>query len=84
MIIFCSSWFARRVQCFKRYLIRKILDKAPKNCDKIMLVDRITDGMIYAILGVKILDFLSVETGMALTSIFAVGTTGEYLMHLLH
>lgn len=67
---------------FKRYLINKILCRAPKNCDKIKLINRIFDGIVFAMLFVKILDYLSVETGLALGSIFAVGTTGGLIISL--
>jgi small-conductance mechanosensitive channel len=77
-----KSWFASRIQCFKRCLIRKILSKAPKNCDKIKLIDRVLDGLVFALLVVKILDYLSVETGMAIGSIFAVGSTGTLIISL--
>ena len=76
------SWIARRVQSFKRYILGKILSQAPKNCDKIKLVDRILDGMVFALLFVKILEYLSVETGMAIGSIFAVGSTGTLIISL--
>ena len=76
------SWIARRVQSFKRYILCKILSQAPKNCDKIKLVDRILDGMVFALLFVKILEYLSVETGMAIGSIFAVGSTGTLIISL--
>ncbi|KAL9185830.1 hypothetical protein ACHAXT_003607 [Thalassiosira profunda] len=80
--ILYTSWLARRAQRFKRYLIGKILTKAPKNCDKIRLVDRILDGIVFALLFLKVLDYLSIETGLALGSIFAVGTTGGLIISL--
>ncbi len=46
------------------------------------MVNRILDGVMLAVLLVKILDFLSVETGFALTSIAAVGTTGGLIVSL--
>eukprot|EP00571_Detonula_confervacea_P014465 CAMPEP_0172305462 /NCGR_PEP_ID=MMETSP1058-20130122/6743_1 /TAXON_ID=83371 /ORGANISM="Detonula confervacea, Strain CCMP 353" /LENGTH=386 /DNA_ID=CAMNT_0013017063 /DNA_START=77 /DNA_END=1237 /DNA_ORIENTATION=- len=80
--ILYTSWLARRFSSLKRYLLGKVLDRAPNNCDKIQLLNRITDGMVYALLGVKILEYLSVETGLALGSIFAVGTTGGLIISL--
>ena len=38
--------------------------------------------MVYALLFVKILEYLSVETGMALGSIFALGSTGTLIISL--
>ena len=38
--------------------------------------------MVFALLVVKILDYLSVETGMAIGSIFAVGSTGTLIISL--
>ncbi len=38
--------------------------------------------MVLSILLVKILDYLSVETGIALGSIFAVGSTGTLIISL--
>ena len=67
---------------FKRCLIRKILSKAPKNCYKIKHIDRVLDGLVFALLVVKILDYLSIETGMAIGSIFAVGSTGTLIISL--
>ena len=75
-------WLARLAQRFKRSLIRQILSRAPKNCDKIKLIDKIVDGMVLSVLLVKILDYLSVETGIALGSIFAVGSTGTLIISL--
>ncbi|KAL7467592.1 hypothetical protein ACHAXS_007834 [Conticribra weissflogii] len=80
--ILYTSWVARRLQTFKSYVVRKALNKAPKNCDKLKMVNRILDGVMLAVLLVKILDFLSVETGFALTSIAAVGTTGGLIVSL--
>lgn len=77
-----TSWIARRFQNSKKYFIRKMLNRAPKNCDKIKFIDRILDGMVFALLFVKILDYLSIETGLALGSIFAVGTTGGLIVSL--
>lgn len=79
---FSGSWLARRIQSLKRYLLRKLLHLAPKNCDKIKLVDRVLDAVVYALLFVKILDYLSVETGIALGSIFAIGSTGTLIISL--
>ena len=80
--ILYTSWLARRAQAFKSYLLRKLLDRAPKNCDKIKLVNRILDGIVFALLFVKVLDYLSVETGLALGSILAVGSTGGLIISL--
>ena len=80
--ILYTGWAARRAQTFKTYLLYKLLDKAPDNCDKIKLVNRILDGIVFATLFVKVLDYLSVETGLALGSIFAVGTTGGLIISL--
>ena len=54
----------------------------PENCDWIKLADRILDGLVFALLFVKILKYLSVETGMAVGSIFAVGSTGTLIISL--
>lgn len=80
--ILYTSWVARRLQSFKSYLVHKALSRAPENCDKLRLVNRLLDGMMATLLFVKILDYLSVETNMALTSIFAVGTTGGLIVSL--
>ena len=80
--VYANSWFARRAQSFKRYVLRNLLSRAPKNCDQIRLVDRILDGVVLALLLVKILDYLSVETGMAIGSIFAIGSTGTLIISL--
>ena len=81
-LIYFISWLARRVQTFKRYLIRKVLDCAPENRDKIKLIDRVLDGIVLSLLLMKVLDYLSVETGYALGSFFAVGTTGTLIISL--
>ncbi|KAL7544108.1 hypothetical protein ACHAXR_013586 [Thalassiosira sp. AJA248-18] len=78
--ILYTTWFARRAQTFKGYLIRKILYMAPKNCDKIKLINRIIDVIVFTLLFVKILDYLSLETGLAFGSIFAVGSTGALII----
>ena len=80
--ILYTYWLARRVASFKRYILDRVLEKAPKNCDKIKFINRILDCMVYALLFVKILEYLSVETGMALGSIFALGSTGTLIISL--
>ena len=80
--ILYTYWLARRVASFKRYILARVLEKAPKNCDKIKFINRILDCMVYALLFVKILEYLSVETGMALGSIFALGSTGTLIISL--
>jgi hypothetical protein len=77
-----QSWLARRLQSFKSYFIRRALNRAPKNCDKLKLINNILDAIVLALLLVKILDFLSVETNYAVTSLFAVGTTGGFIISL--
>lgn len=80
--ILYTSWLARRISSLKLYILKQILNRAPENCNKIKLLNRIIDGLVYSLLGVKILDYLSVETGLALGSIFAVGTTGGLVISL--
>jgi len=80
--ILYTSWFARRFQSFKRYLIQRMINRKPDTCDKFKSVDRVLDGIIFALLFVKILDYLSIATGMALGSVFAVGTTGGLIVSL--
>lgn len=80
--ILYTYWLARRAASFKRYILARVLEKAPKNCDKIKFINRILDCMVYALLFVKILEYLSVETGMALGSIFALGSTGTLIISL--
>lgn len=69
-------------QCGNNTKTKIALNKAPENCDKIKMVNRLLDGIVFALLLVKIMDFLSVETGFALTSIAAVRTTGWLIVSL--
>eukprot|EP00584_Thalassiosira_punctigera_P020593 CAMPEP_0172564002 /NCGR_PEP_ID=MMETSP1067-20121228/102653_1 /TAXON_ID=265564 ORGANISM="Thalassiosira punctigera, Strain Tpunct2005C2" /NCGR_SAMPLE_ID=MMETSP1067 /ASSEMBLY_ACC=CAM_ASM_000444 /LENGTH=362 /DNA_ID=CAMNT_0013354569 /DNA_START=266 /DNA_END=1354 /DNA_ORIENTATION=+ len=77
-----TSWLARRVQCFKSALLRRIMNNSPSKCDKCKFLDRMLNGIVLSLLIVKILEYLRVETGLALGSIFAVGTTGGLIISL--
>jgi small-conductance mechanosensitive channel len=70
------------VQNVKSYFIRRALNRAPKNCDKIKLINNICDSCILALLIIKILKYLSLDTDYAVNSLFAVGTTGGLIISL--
>ena len=80
--ILCLVWFARRVQTAKTYFLKKLTLKAPDNCDKVRMVNSVLDLTVLALLGVKILDLLSVETGFAFTSFAFFGTTSTLIISL--
>lgn len=81
-IPFAQTVLNQKLKQFNINASHQALNKAPKNCDKLKMVNRILDGVMLAVLLVKILDYLSVETGFALTSIAAVGTTGGLIVSL--
>lgn len=58
-----TSWLTRRAQRFKRPLVRRMLPDAPENSDKINLINWIVDWILLSVLFIKVLEFLSVETG---------------------
>ena len=80
--ILYTSWIALRIQNLKTYFLKILMLKAPDNCDKVKLVNRALDLMVLALLGVKIMDYLSMETGVALTSLAAFTTTSTLIFSL--
>jgi small-conductance mechanosensitive channel len=80
--ILYMSWFARRIQSVKSYYMNRLTLKAPENCDKVKLVNNVLDLSVLALLGVKIMDLLSLETGFAFTSVAFFGTTSTLIISL--
>ncbi len=80
--ILYMSWFARRIQSVKTYYMNRLTLKAPENCDKVKLVNNVLDLSVLALLGVKIMDLLSLETGFAFTSVAFFGTTSTLIISL--
>lgn len=78
--ILYTSWIARRIQCFKTYFLTKFLRRCPEECDKVQLVSNILDLTVIALLIVKIMGYFAMETGIALGSIAAFGTTSTLMI----
>jgi len=80
--IIYSTWFARRIQIFKRNLIQKALSKNAEKTGQATALNHILNGIIAACLALFVLDVLSVEMGLALTSVVAVGSTATLVFSL--
>ena len=75
-----TSWAAHRIQSFKAYFLTKFLHYRPEECDKVQLINRILDLTVLALLVVKIMGYFALETGVALGSIAAFGTTSTLMI----
>ncbi|KAL7500393.1 hypothetical protein ACHAWT_008147 [Skeletonema menzelii] len=75
-----TSWIANRMQRFKTYFLTKFLHNCPEECDKVQLVNRVLDLTVLALLVVKIMGYFAMETGVALGSIAAFGTTSTLMI----
>lgn len=78
--ILYTSWIARRIQCFKTYFLTRFLNSCPEDCDKVQLVSNVLDLTVLALLIVKIMGYFAMETGIALGSIAAFGTTSTLMI----
>ncbi|KAL3826946.1 hypothetical protein ACHAXA_006026 [Cyclostephanos tholiformis] len=68
-----TGWIAYRFKLLKSY----ILDAAiPGDLGKLRVFDRLFDGMICLGWAFSVLNYLEVQTGLAITSLFGVGATG--------
>lgn len=75
-----TSWFAHRIQIFKTYFLTRFLRSCPEECDKVQMVNRVLDLTVLALLVVKIMSYFAMETGIALGSIAAFGTTSTLMI----
>lgn len=74
-----TGWFTYRIKLFKRHLLDKRFDG---DLGKMHVFDQLGDGILYATFVVSMLQFLQVQTGLALTSLFSVGATGTLVFGL--
>jgi small-conductance mechanosensitive channel len=77
-----TTWFAHRIKSFKTYFLTRFLRSCPEECDKVQMVNRVLDLTVLALLVVKIMGYFAMETGIALTSIAAFGTTSTLMISL--
>mmetsp|Transcript_24374 Transcript_24374/g.40217 ORF Transcript_24374/g.40217 Transcript_24374/m.40217 type:complete len:444 (+) Transcript_24374:18-1349(+) len=79
-----SGWIAYRVKLLKRYFLEKSMGSLGRTTDlgKLNLVDNLLDGTIVVVWLMRMLDFLEVETGFAVKSLFSVGATGTLVFGL--
>ena len=74
-----TGWFTYRIKLFKRYLLDKRFNG---DLGKMHVFDQLGDGLLYATFVVSMLNYLQVQTGLALTSLFSVGATGTLVFGL--
>ena len=74
-----TGWFTYRIKLFKRYLLDKLFNG---DLGKMHVFDQLGDGLLYATFVVSMLNYLQVQTGLALTSLFSVGATGTLVFGL--
>lgn len=76
-----TGWFTTRLQALKRNMLKSVSGRT-KKLGKLVVFDRLIDGLMYFAWGLSILDYLEVETGVALKSLFSVGATGTLVLGL--
>lgn len=74
-----TGWFTYRIKLFKRHLLDK---RFYGDLGKMHVFDQLGDGILYATFVVSMLNYLHVQTGLALTSLFSVGATGTLVFGL--
>mmetsp|Transcript_13881 Transcript_13881/g.20245 ORF Transcript_13881/g.20245 Transcript_13881/m.20245 type:complete len:442 (+) Transcript_13881:123-1448(+) len=78
-----TIWAARRFKYFKKHILYEYVVKIkPESEKKILHINHLLDGIIYAITFFKVGDLLSVEMGLAMTSVFAFGSVGTLVFSL--
>eukprot|EP01082_Thalassiosira_pseudonana_P006987 g15034.t1 g15034 contig21:414159-415337(-) len=87
-----TGWIASRLSVFKRYFLKRALPDADGNAfdfasevedmGKLNVVDNLLNGVLYTLWLLHLLDFLEVETGFAVKSLFSLGATGTLVFGL--
>ena len=77
-----TAWIAHRIKHVKTHFLTKFMRKCPEECDKVQMVNRVLDLTVLACLIVKIMTYFAMETGIALGSIAAFGTTSTLMISL--
>ena len=81
--VLVTIWGARNISQFKKYAIRNAIQKNPvKRKAPAELADRFLDILIYGTTILSLLDFLSVQTGLALKSLFGLSSVGTLVFSL--
>ncbi len=73
-IVAYSVWGALRLSRFKHHMLYRKVPITKRRQGRAAVYDRMLNALITILTGVLILDFLSIETGVALNSLFAFGS----------
>jgi small-conductance mechanosensitive channel len=79
--ILYSTYVALRLIQFKRYLIGHAVNRDPDKLEKVILVDKVMDTIVFAYLALHILNTLTIEVTF-LSSLFAFGGMGTLIFSL--
>lgn len=71
-----SIWGLRRALDLKQALLCRIYNLKPDHMGQFEIIDRLINGVSVTLASLFLLDWLSVETGLALRGLFAFGSVG--------
>ena len=78
-----AIWFAMNLAAIKQSLLCRLLKvDTPEKLGRSSIYDRLGDGIIYFAALLVVMDILSVETGKAMSSVFALGSVGTLVFSL--
>jgi len=76
-----TGWFTVKLQNLKRYFLTKDFERF-KDLGKLNVVDNLLDGVLYLVSMFYVLNYLELQTGMAVKSLFSIGATGTLVFGL--
>ncbi len=78
-----ALWFAVNLAAIKQSLLCRFLKiDTPEKLGRSSVYDRLGDGVIYFAALLVVMDIMSVETGRAMSSVFALGSVGTLVFSL--
>lgn len=78
-----AVWFAVNLAAIKQSLLCRFLKvDSPEKLGRSSVYDRLGDGVIYFAALLVVMDIMSVETGRAMSSVFALGSVGTLVFSL--
>lgn len=82
--VLVTGWITLRLQTWKRYFLEKSFGKSEDSSDlgKLKVIDNLVDGVFYVIWAFHLLNYLEVQTGVAVKSLFSLGATGTLVFGL--
>jgi len=74
-----TGWITIKLQNIKRYFLTK---GEGRDLGKLMVINDLVDGLFYVFSMIYILNYLEVQTGLAVKSLFSIGATGTLVFGL--